>query len=427
MGLYEYCYFLINIFAVYVLHKFMCVFFDRNGVEKKREIISYSLFYFFITLLYLIVRIPTVMVLANIMGYIFITFNYRSSMFKRILASLLIFTISSCVEITVAYLTFNVKFDAFSESNYSSVIGFVLSNLILHTIAIFIKKLSDLKRNAHIPSMYWVCIIVVPPSTLFVLLALMQLSNGNTLTILTCACLLLLINFTFFIVYDSTVRAMQSKHEQALLQEQNKHYAAQYNHMLNHAGELKALRHDIRNHYSVLRTLIQNDEEAARYIDSIIGASENSYLLLNSGNVTFDSIINYKINEAARAGINVEVNVAIPQNVAIEPFDLTVVLCNLFDNAINALADIEGRKLIILKIRYNRGLLHIEFCNDFCGVFDIRRDCGQGLRNVMAAAAKYDGTLKIVCEGGLFSAVVTMYVESEEGVAASTSESLYTK
>jgi hypothetical protein len=73
-------YIITNIFDVYIIFKFMSVFFNRKDANRKVEIISYALYYFIFTSLYLFLNIPIITLISNIVLLFIVSFNYKTSL-----------------------------------------------------------------------------------------------------------------------------------------------------------------------------------------------------------------------------------------------------------------------------------------------------------------------------------------------------------
>ena len=118
----------------------------------------------------------------------------------------------------------------------------------------------------------------------------------------------------------------------------------------------------------------------------------------------------------------------------IEASDLTAILGNLLDNALAAVAAVPEKK-IKLDIEYSRQTLFIKVENTFDGIvryaaesaagekaitagiaggFASRKsggEHGQGLANIARAVEKYNGSLRITHEGGIFAVAVLLFTE----------------
>lgn len=183
-----------------------------------------------------------------------------------------------------------------------------------------------------------------------------------------------------------------------------------------------ALRHDMKNHLSVLKSLAEEHN-----IEAMLAYSQNIAEFLDypdeyacSGNPELDGILNYKIQEAQEKGVQVDLKLTIPDRLAIQPFDLSVILGNLLDNAIEATSLVETEKNIRLEILFKRNLLYIQMFNPYEG--ELSRQNGKfgstkktpkyhgiGLTNVKQSIEKYNGALELSTNAGEFHSKVLIY------------------
>ena len=80
------------------------------------------------------------------------------------------------------------------------------------------------------------------------------------------------------------------------------------------------------NEYEKIRELYQQSVETLTEEDN----------LAKTGNVSFDTIVNYKAAVDQKNHINVKLDTMIPYDMKLEDVDLYSLLGNLFDNAIEA-------------------------------------------------------------------------------------------
>ncbi|NLI89994.1 MAG: sensor histidine kinase [Epulopiscium sp.] len=115
----------------------------------------------------------------------------------------------------------------------------------------------------------------------------------------------------------------------------------------------------------------------------------------------------------------------IPKEINIPFFDITVVLGNLLDNAIEAVGKIEEDKYINIKLEYREGKFILEIKNSFNGVI-IKEDdtiCtsnldkenhGIGLKSVKSVVEKYNGIMEIEYDESNFSVKVCIETPYEK-------------
>lgn len=182
------------------------------------------------------------------------------------------------------------------------------------------------------------------------------------------------------------------------------------------------LYHDWRNHLQTLHSQLERGEaqEALRYCRELCGPLEEAARRVWTGDGTVDYLINSKIALAEQKGLAVKVNIEYPPNTNIRHRDLTSILGNLLDNAIEG-GETAGGELRFLRLTLRRinDMLVIKVENG-CGRAPLRVQGqwrtakadpnlhGWGLQSVSAAAQRYDGVLRTAYSRGVFQAVVTL-------------------
>ena len=207
--------------------------------------------------------------------------------------------------------------------------------------------------------------------------------------------------------------------------QQNNAYLKQLD-IINQSQEnIKILRHDIKNHALCLQSLIENDDNdgAADYLRTLINNTNYSDEYSKSGNPEIDSILNYKINKANLFGIKTDINLKIPEKLNIRPFDLSVVLGNLLDNAIEAATKSKKEKQINITMELDRNVIYINISNTFDGNLNYidsklttthmdKENHGLGLNSVRKSIERYNGTMNIHHKDNLFYVDVLIYNKS---------------
>ncbi|MPM85063.1 hypothetical protein SDC9_132140 [bioreactor metagenome] len=126
-------------------------------------------------------------------------------------------------------------------------------------------------------------------------------------------------------------------------------------------------------------------------------------------------------------GIKSEISLKVPDKLNIRPFDLSVVLGNLLDNAIEAAAKAE-EKVVRVNAELERNVLYINIANSFDGKLNYKdgkldstktdnEKHGIGLNSVMKSVENYNGTMSIHHSDNMFFADVLIYNYSSEAKA----------
>jgi|SRR5690606_21490067 len=66
MSLYDMIYVITNTFGVYIIYKFMTVFFDRKNANTKVEMLLYIGYFLIVCAIYLFVKISIIIMISNI-------------------------------------------------------------------------------------------------------------------------------------------------------------------------------------------------------------------------------------------------------------------------------------------------------------------------------------------------------------------------
>ena len=93
---------------------------------------------------------------------------------------------------------------------------------------------------------------------------------------------------------------------------------------------------------------------------------EPSALWASSGNPELDSLINFKLAEARRAGAQVRAELRLPAGLSLPLFTVNTILGNLLDNAVEGLARCPQKELS-LALWADRGLCRLRVENTFDG------------------------------------------------------------
>lgn len=413
-----------NLITTYVIFKFMNNFFSDGSENKKIEFFCYMVYFVLSLICYFFVRIPIIMLIYNIFYFLILTLNYKTDFKQRIMAVIYIYSILFIVEMLVAAISGYIHFPLNSSSKYSSIFGEIANQLIGLVIVYVISAKKQERRAANFPIVYWLCIIVMPIFSLYFLILVFHIGNLKRIHMVLCIMFLLIINFSIMVLYDLVARSMSERTRGLLLEQQNKYYEGHFELMKASAKVTDSLQHDLNKHLISVRSYLRSNqiEDAANYIDKMINIDfESLNDIFKTGNAIVDSMLNIKLQEAKNKDITVATKLQIPESLNINPFDITVILGNIIDNAIEASSKgIENRRINILMI-YNRGRILFRAENTYSGIIVIKQgelqtnksdslSHGIGLQNVKYAVKKYNGTVDISYDQTWFKVCVMLYI-----------------
>ena len=176
---------------------------------------------------------------------------------------------------------------------------------------------------------------------------------------------------------------------------------------------IRGMRHDMKNYVADLELLLQDSsarqeirqEEINRYLDGICSALDELEMKCNTGNLVTDVVISRKMRTASEKGIAFETDFIFPDRMGISAFDVSIILNNGLDNALEA-AQKEEERYIQLGAYTRENVFFIEIRNGFTGV--LKKDAtgeslctgkeeaghGFGMKNIISCAEKYYGKVQ---------------------------------
>lgn len=410
----------------YIIYRFMNIFFEKTGINRKIVFITFLLYYILLIFMHFVIKKPNIKLIFNIISLIALTFNYKAPIKKRIISPLLIFIILVLIEILVAAIT---NFSFTSGSNLSSIPGEILTRIISFIVMLAMENFKNLKKGFYISNIYWLSIVVIPFGTLVICFLLLVYIHINPNHILISISVLLIMNILTFYLFDAINKSYEEKIENLIIKEQNNYYQYQLNLMESSVKNVNSIRHDMKNHLFAISNYIKNNENdhALNYISKIVEFSYGNNEYARSGNIDMDSILNYKLLEAESNGICCELELKIPEELNFESFDMVVVLCNLLDNSIQAVLKLKDNKKINVSIVYKKGVLFIHIENTYDGnvIYENNKiittktkkeNTGIGLNNVKNVVEKYNGTMDVRHDGFKFTVDIILYIKDSSKV-----------
>lgn len=172
--------------------------------------------------------------------------------------------------------------------------------------------------------------------------------------------------------------------------------------------KIKKIKHDYDNHLATLSFLIRKNynKEAYKYINDINYLMDVEKEYIETGIFKIDSILNYKIHQAKKLSIEIDYDIKVLKVLKAEAIDITIILGNLLDNAIEALDQVDDNKFLKFRLYTEKGLLFIRVKNKYNG--QLRKKNGKiksikansdehgiGLTNVYDIVNKYNGAIHI--------------------------------
>lgn len=406
----------LNVYAKYV---YMHCYLQRN-VTVKKEMFSYFLYVVILTIMLWIYPKITFLWRGHLVVSIALTTLYKDHIKRKIWVIVLV----SVLYLFISYLTclcLNIFVLNFSSAKRQLFEVFCI-NIVFLLIIRNMTLIHCYRKKKEITYMELAMNVCVPVGTLYLFYIIIQQNSLNYCQMGYCVFVLTIFNVVIFILFDKVKGFCKEKLELVAVREQRESYQNQLKLLQELQENAKIVRHDLKNHLFALKAMItkESKKEAIGYIDEVRDYIENKFRLSNSGNLTIDSIINYKLGVAVQNQIEVDLVINIPVELKIEPIDVTTIIGNLLDNAIEAATKVEGKRWLHIEIGYDRNIITIMISNTYNGSIRVvhsnlvstKEDVllhGIGIRSVKKSVQKYHGDFVYSYNKEVFQVNVVLY------------------
>lgn len=228
----------------------------------------------------------------------------------------------------------------------------------------------------------------------------------------------LLINIFLAYILNRVSKAYQYENELDLIKQLQKIQFENYKETERKYRESRAIIHDIKKHLDVLQQLQESDVvKAMEYREHINMQMDKIFCGFHCSNRIMGIILSQKISRAKSEGIKVDVSVDEVNIDFIDDLDITAILANLWDNAIESCIKAESGKYIKFSLSRYRGFILFDLENNFDGVCEKsgnkfkstkKYHTGVGLSSITASVNKYNGLFSANVEGNIFKAEITI-------------------
>lgn len=130
-------------------------------------------------------------------------------------------------------------------------------------------------------------------------------------------------------------------------------------------SEMRGYKHDFHHHLQTLKGQLEAGEvdRAVAYLAELDANLQRVDTLLKTGNVTVDAILSAKLAQARAEGVAVTVQAGLPDTLTLSDLELSIILGNLLDNAIEACRDARGEPFLRLTLCMKGKMLYCYLLN----------------------------------------------------------------
>lgn len=400
---------------------FYSIFFERKDLNNKKYL-CFGIIASAISIAKLYINIEPIVNLC-ISLCVFVTLGlilYKGPVFIRIISGC-IFVIVGMLAETLAQLIIELLLGvSYNDVTVNTQVLFApLTMAIIIIILIYAKRVRK-KQLSDVPLKYLIPITLIPIVSLAIILIIDKIiafSDGyGEKLILPLVLMLLYVSFITFDYIESYSNKIQLEAAQEIIEKDRENYKI----LEENEHELRNLRHDIRKYLEVIKNL-QYENPHSRDIEEFVNDLENAVNNITSvsytGNETLDSILNIKGRRAKALNIRYFVKSNIYADINISELDLSTILCNALDNAIEGALNTDEASIVIyiettdeyIKFLIENTSNEVLFENDkIVTTKKDKRNHGRGMQNIQKAVLKYKGNVRFDYDEGVFIVDIKM-------------------
>lgn len=399
---------------------FLVFFYLYNLFHKKRGWAVITLSYILFTTIFCVLSFLPVLPLIRLVALCLCAFGFSVTLFDAKLLWGLFATFLLCAITIVSDLLCMGIMNALGWDN-SSIMNAGVQRAVYIVFAKIVFLVSILLVTAFLhreqaPINVWRILPLLPCQIVSIYYCdslfraeLIALSAKSLIIILG----LLYINIVV-VVYGEAIRVQaQLRHEKELAKEQYEIQRMYYDKMYHQREETRSMWHDIKKYMIAMQSMvsISNKEATEQVLDVAQRKFNQIGNVVDTNNRELDAILDYNIQNAQNEDIEVTMDVWVHEKLRISAVDLSILLGNTFDNAIEACQAIPPaeRKISVL-IKQKQDVVFYEISNPYSTTVKARKKKihGYGLQNIQACINHYGGVMSTKSENGIFTVSIHM-------------------
>lgn len=351
---------------------------------------------------------------------------FRGSIINRLIVSCIFMIISMLSELSAQYLIELISGIPYNEITVNSQLLFApLSIAITIMILLYTKKIYK-KQLSNVPLKYMIPIMFIPIVSIAIILMvdkIIVVSNGKgEKLILPLVLMLLYVCFIMFDFIESYSNKIKFEAAQEIIKKDRENYKI----LEENERELRNLRHDIRNHIQVienLKTTSNVSDGLEKYIDELQNTANKMTSVSYTGNEVLDSVLNIEGRRAKALNIKYFVKNNVTADINISDMDLSAILCNAIDNAIEAASKTPEPSIVIyissdtdnIQFLIENTSNEVKIENEMMKTTKRdKKNHGRGMPNIKSCVDKYNGSVRIDYDNGIF--VLDINIINEKNV-----------
>ena len=413
-----------TIFEFYSTSLFISTFLKKKPIKTNLLIFSCFIILMFQIIASLITQGVLLLICSFITAFCLCQI-YDSKYYIKLIIAVTIIVVNIASEMMASGLIMfskTIDFEKINSDSYLFALGTLMSKFMMFVLVlvVYIRKSKLNLENIEVKQL--AVLSILPITTIFMIVIMYHVmffitSAELKILFVFSSILMILSNIITFYVINRQNRLSKAEYELKLLSEniyeQTKHYKEL---QLSHE-EIRQMRHNMRNMCIAIIAEIKagNTNKAIEQLNSNINIIDDTNRVIDTGHPSIDTIIESKLNICNESDISMRISYQYEEKININEIEISVIIGNILDNAIEACQRVSGKdKKIwgIIKVDDTHIIINIkntaEEFNDFKTLKHDIKNHGHGLKSIKHIANKYNGYTKFSFDEKIFSSYIVL-------------------
>lgn len=393
----------------------------KNKINyEKIYLVALIIINFFISMLFGNAEFLSYILIVTISTFVY-SYLLNNEFIKILVYTIFATIVMSLIEVIasgIIVLIFNINPSMILEGNIYRIIAIIISKSIFYLIIKYLIR--SFKMPVYFKSKNTKLIALIFTFNMvfwFVLVNLFKYmevsSTRDYIYLITMSLVGLLFSFIVYVIINKGIYQNQQKKVWEVKEEEfykNDFYIKSMEDILE---TIKSQRHDLNNYLSTLYGLIylKKFDDAKRYIEEINDEINNLNVIIDTNHPIITALVSIKKNKAFDNNIEMNLDIELPKEIDFQFVDLSIVIGNLLDNAIEAcqLIPEDKKRKINFKMYLKGEVLIMETKNTMIRSENIYNEYrsrkfttkddseshGYGLGNIEFVVKQYNGDMQI--------------------------------
>lgn len=290
-----------------------------------------------------------------IADFVIFKFIYNISVKTAVFHSIIFLAImaaSELITMSLVSVAFRQSINELDNDLRTYLFDVIISKLFYFIVCmIFMKTFAYRENRSNVKKNYWL-LLIMPLSCVIIMMVFRYVTYGTELTsgmyALWCVStfLMLFSNIFVFYIYENSQKESEELYELKAIRQKEELDKTYFNIMEQANKDMRVFVHDIKNHFIQIRSLDSMDA-VNEYIDKLYPQVEKISFIGVSKNKMLDLIISKYSTLCENKNINFKYDVKTSNLSYVENTDLSSLLNNLLDNAMESAEKSEKGQIVL--------------------------------------------------------------------------------